>query len=340
LPTIHKRNCDNCHKYYEGRGSKYCSTTCSYEAARLSENIIASSIVPEFNLDLFNVNEEYLYDETESRVRREEIFSYFNDGKRRKINVISDLEFPYHDTRAIYKALTKGRQDGATILSLAGDINHHTICSAFNILKDVPLEQEKQLSRNLIEFARSEGYEHVLAISGNHDRRLQKMLPKVLSKYPGLKTQIRDDMLADIEEEYDGYFIYAKGWWVQVGGCIISHPGRYSSVKENLLVNSKNTVDYFLRRGHEFQAVVQGHSHIMGMGKHCRKAIIETGCMCKQIDYNVSDKQTNPIWEQAHAVIALDGYDFIWNDTRLYEIGTIGTENNVARLRTGEDEGH
>ena len=298
------------------------------------ENISKHVSHPNTKLEDFGSELAYesLYPQYESLAARNKIYDAF-DKKDHKILVMSDLEIPYQHTDYIRKAIRFAKKQGCTDLVIAGDFFHAYAFSKYIQDKDIGLKDEYHIATNFAREVKSQ-FNNVVFVMGNHDFRV---IAQTKYRFAELSTQMEPilkdkngDVLNVFCEEHG--FLYSKCWWVQIGELIAAHRFPYSSVYGK---NMTNTVDWFLGRipkgidseweeddslhVRPFRAVIQGHSHrVMSGGMYKQVYLYETGCMCREIDFNLRGSQTQPVWERAFGIVHLRNRKIQYNKSRIF----------------------
>ncbi len=281
---------------------------------------------------------ETLYPQLESLAARENIYKTFDDGKDHKIFFMSDLEIPYQHTEYIRSAVNYAIKEKCTDLVIGGDFFHAYAFSKFVRDKDISLADEMRVAQNFINEVKGK-FKNIVFILGNHDARVINTLKGRLDNlYPSMKYLFKDED-GDVLNIFcnENGVMYSKTWWVQIGEIIFSHRFPYSSVYAK---NMTSSVDWFLARlpkgidaswdeddslhVRPFRALAQGHSHrLLSGGMYKQVYLYESGCMCREIDFNLRGNQTQPIWMRGFGIFTLVNNKILFNSSRVYEAKTI-----------------
>jgi len=285
-------------------------------------SILMESCVPRFDFST-SLSDDALMRETSARRARTRIYNHFKTRVRSsqplRILALSDVEIPFHRDDLILNAVNIGKDYGCSVCVLNGDILHHYAVSKFAKDREVSLEEEYATGSKFCRFIGAK-FKTVLWVQGNHEVRLlnffaTKLGGGILQGVKHLFKADAPDMAATLSKELG--FLYAESWWAQIGPVIFAHPIRYSSVWAQ---NPVRTIDYFRERENicwPFEAVVQGHSHRASSGDYQGKYYLETGCLCKSPDFNVSGVQTQPRWTHAFGVVSLRKGHYDPNESRV-----------------------
>jgi predicted phosphodiesterase len=165
----------------------------------------------------------------------------------------------------------------------------------------------------LIEFSKQ--FSEVYLVSGNHEERLTKYFSKMVSLE--VSSLVCTDILARMAngEEYnqDGtikkhhdfdnvFYDSRTKFYMTVGKTLFVHPSKYKS-KPGETVQA--CAQYFYGR-FPFDSVVVGHTHQAGTFHYKSHLLIEQGCLCKALEYQVSPELTYGAQNNAYAVIHQD----------------------------------
>lgn len=208
-------------------------------------------------------------------------------GPRITYGVISDLHIPFHNKEAIVMAVEWLIRRGAKILYVGGDILDCYSLSRFNQYKSIPIQQEFQEARKILDYL-SRSFVTVRLLEGNHEARVMKYLssrldPSMLNfiMQKGILARCSEDM-PNIQIESQTVHGTKMGWLTQVGDAVIGHPEKQSKLP-------LRPVEWFaewLQNWHEDigferpRLVIAGHTHMAGYTFVGRTMVVESGCLC------------------------------------------------------------
>ena len=213
--------------------------------------------------------------------------------------ILSDLHFPFHDSRAIGVALAFIEDTKPETIYLAGDIVDFYALSRFS--KDARRELELQTELDTtVEFLdalrRSAPLSRIVFIEGNHEARLSAYLQDPMRRaLSGLRVlDIRELLSLDVFgiEYVDSI---ARTAFAEEG---IVKVGHFNAVNKFSAYTAKNLLDRYMC------SLVQGHTH--RLGTHYRTVAglgtfvaAENGCLC-QLE---PEYASNPDWQHGFTVI-------------------------------------
>lgn len=221
----------------------------------------------------------------------------------REIISIQDLHIPFWKLKMIEEVLNKVKGKNKTLV-INGDFLDVYCVSSFRKNKHIPLMYEYKLGLEFLDKWKK-CFKQIILTDGNHEKRVSSYFEdNVKSEVHFLIYKHIMELLASgIQFDDDGKIIGKKdfknvvyvggneSWWVKIGDCIFAHP---SSFNRGMLNTGLNTSKYFENRGENFHAIVVAHTHFQGKGiSPSGKLIIETGCMCEPLDYQISGRVTS-----------------------------------------------
>lgn len=259
-----------------------------------------------------------LFRHEEGDRRREavsELIARKYQGKRAKILYMSDLHVPFTMYEAVTDLIEKNRD--ADIVVINGDLLDLFAVSKFAKDKEVAMRRELNEGRELLEFI-ARRFKDVVITEGNHERRLKSFIKAVVPE--DLQFLFPNDvlqMLVNGEVLGKGKLgnVHVVGsWWVKLFDTIFAHPDNYSNAN---LKTVQNTSEHFsIIKGIPHRACVIGHTHRAGKLISGDVMLMETGCLCFDMDYHMGSNFTRTKWTRAYAVINFDDRsNIIFNDS-------------------------
>jgi len=220
---------------------------------------------------------------------------------------IGDLHIPFWKRHLIGEILDDKENQKAGTLLIGGDFFDAYCVSKYPKNKSIPLIHEYRLAYEFLKMV-SKRYDNVVLIDGNHEKRISryfedKVAPEVhflIHKYvmellaSGAVFDQEGHIVAQEKFKNVHYQSGSESWWVKIGDCIYAHPNTF---KKGILRTIDETASYFTRRNEDFHAVVNFHTHFQGKGTSSNgKLLIEPGCLCEPLDYQISGRVTT--WPQ------------------------------------------
>jgi hypothetical protein len=90
-------------------------------------------------------------------------------------------------------------------------------------------------------------------------------------------------------------------WWVKLFDTIFAHPDNYAGAN---LKTVQNTSEHFLLVKNEWHRMcIIGHTHRAGWLIAGEVKLMETGCLCHDMDYHNGSKFTRTKWTKAYSVV-------------------------------------
>lgn len=241
------------------------------------------------------------------------------------ILIINDIHIPFNrkDVLSIVEQHSKKIQ----AIIIGGDLIDCKSISSFPSLDDIVIENEIAAAIEFISAVKEIVGDKVkiIIIEGNHEERwrtyIMKMHDKKLYKFinPNILEMLKSGMTFyenGIEKVYKGIkdLIIINDWWVNYKGIIVCHPKNYY---KQPCRNSNVAIEYFIKKGEEFHALVCAHNHHQGMCNHFGKWSIESGCLCQEFDYTKA-KTTAVKQDYGYVLINFSGKKVNKNKSRLY----------------------
>lgn len=228
-------------------------------------------------------------------------------GVATRILCLSDLHVPFQLPLSTFEKYV-GKVD---VLVLNGDLGDCQSISKFpKAYRISPMEELIETRQYLLDLITMIAPMKVIVTYGNHDIRFQSYLSRNLdsdllelmpktslelvfvdgfyhydkrhhakSYYPPL-CEVLQETLGDAE------VVYTDNWWTQVGDTIICHPIAFSAA---MMQTAKKAMDYFRNEGYQFNNLIVGHTHRVGMYKHGNTTIYEQGCCCDATKLHYAD---------------------------------------------------
>jgi transposase-like protein len=240
-----------------------------------------------------------LFTETELKLEREILWTKYNDGRAKRILVISDLHIPFHNHNFVKEAL----KEKADLCIVAGDFLDLYSVSTFRKNKLIPLQREFSDGTSILRII-SSLYPNVVMLLANHESRLLKILQNKFYEYPEIVQYFKDasNVLSRMAQDY-GNVDVVNSWWCKIGQAIIAHPDYYSKIRSKTVQNS---YEFFTSFGEEFQAILNAHTHHLSKIVYFGKLLIEIPCLCYIMDYMLTGHRYNAEWVQGYAILELD----------------------------------
>lgn len=215
-----------------------------------------------------------------------------------KVLVLSDLHAPYH--REDILDIVDKHKDEINMIILNGDIIDAKPISKFVELGRGSLIDEMASTHELLHQIDelTPNIRKVMTI-GNHENRMSKYMASKTSELNDLHT---DNILREIVEGFKkvdhekGQVTYYSPlpnyevldtWYYNYNGMICCHPISFSKIPAR---TAYNAVEYFVRNGVDFDVCLVAHTHHLGWCKNLGKVTVETGCLCKPMDYASTGK--------------------------------------------------
>lgn len=191
-------------------------------------------------------------------------------SRGRKILAISDIHVPYHDKRALAKAMNIGREAGCNTLIILGDLcDFHKVSKYRHEAMAAEIEEELKIAKQVLAEI-TPGFAHKYFVPGNHDDRLRNY---VLDNAPSLKGlwQLELDRILELQEKR---IDYVPGGFIHCGDMTFLHghevrisgidPARklFTKMKKSAICGHLHRPDSYYTRdgaGNLLQCHVLGH---------------------------------------------------------------------------------
>lgn len=248
-----------------------------------------------------------------------------------KVLTLSDLHIPFINKHVIEAAISK--HSDAQTLVINGDIFDGYLISKWPKDKHILLQWEYQIAIKWLQFF-AEIFPNIILVCGNHDMRSQKYFATRLDPVVNFLTS--PDMLDRLARGYDfnaeGAFEpthkfknvhYDRGvmnWYTVVGKTIFVHPLKGFSTQPG--ATSVKFAQYFQDR-EDHQCLVMGHTHRQTRLFRKNRLLLEQGCCCIPMEYEVAGHGMYDSQIFGYATIEMDkagNVDF--DKSRTHYIGT------------------
>ncbi len=237
-------------------------------------------------------------------------------NKRTRVVAISDLHVPFC-REDLVKEIVK-TYSGAEYCVVNGDLFDNNLISTFPKSKEIPLAVEYAAVMEIVQDL-SKNFGEVILVDGNHDAgRFTRELGKLND---GMKFLLKSSPLEYIAS---GKNFSAKGedlgtinlpnvtyagdrgmgWYTRIGKAIFGH--RLRGFRKNPMANAIHMVDWFMKRGTDFQCFVAAHSHHLGMVPYLGKIVIDQGCLCLPMEYENNGGCAMSPPDLGYAIVDLD----------------------------------
>lgn len=238
--------------------------------------------------------------------------------------VIGDTHFPFHDTEAIEKALSIGVSRRCRVCVLLGDIWDMYSVSRFAKNMYIPLVEELELGKTIIE-AVTDLFPYNVIIKANHEARLERYLAATIT------PEILDFLRANGNTFDVGEILtrgkkntFALSEWCRIGDCYLSHREEFSSIPMRSVCNVD---DYFQNHWEDTspRCIVHAHTHHHGRMFRQGRLLIEPGTLCNYGNYALTGRagpSRTEKWYRGCAVVSFDKYGkTIFEETETYFFG-------------------
>jgi predicted phosphodiesterase len=282
-------------------------TTFSSSESKLGlESYFGGNEQDEFSFPLSKDASLYRYEEGDKR--RNELKERLENkykGKRIKVLYLADLHIPF----TMYKEVTGivNRNLDADIVVINGDLFDLFAVSKFAKDKEVALRRELAEGREFLEFL-ARRFKDIVITEGNHERRLKSYIRSVIP--PDIQFLFPDDVIKMVvdgetlgKEELENVHVVGS-WWFKLFDTIFAHPDNYSSAN---LKTVQNTSEYFtIIKNISHRACIIGHTHRAGKLVNGEVLLMETGCLCHDMDYHNGSNFTRTKWTRAYATMVIE----------------------------------
>jgi predicted phosphodiesterase len=254
---------------------------------------------------MFPDKDESLFSHEDADKKRSAVTAYFTQkyaGKTCKILNIADLHIPFTDYKAVQGILRE--HSDADVLMINGDLLDLFAVSKYAKDKEVALKREIEEGRDFLEFV-SKKFKDVVITDGNHERRLKHFVTNMIPSdmqflFPQdiLQVTVRGDVLK--KKPLSNVHVVGS-WWVKLFDTIFAHPDNYAGAN---LKTVQNTSEHFLLVKNEWHRMcIIGHTHRAGWLIAGEVKLMETGCLCHDMDYHNGSKFTRTKWTKAYSVV-------------------------------------
>jgi len=219
----------------------------------------------------------------------------FYNKEKNKVLFFGDLHIPFQRDDAL--DIIDYHKDEIRALVLAGDIIDCFEISVYPQIFHLPITEELVALHKFVKQVRDILPDDckIIMFPGNHEDRMLRFIARMHQKE--LMQFLNPRILEMIK---DGFSLYKNGdkqyyppienielinsWYININNEIIAcHPKNFSRVHGK---NAKNAIEHFISRGEIFSTVVVAHTHRQAeVGTYLGKHGIESGCMCKHMDY-------------------------------------------------------
>jgi len=274
--------------------------------------------IPQIENPLLATNDQ-LFDYKRSDENRQAVQKRVEDrfvGREVKVLYLSDLHIPFTDYETVFRIVEQ--HSDANVCIVNGDLLDLFAVSKFSKNKHVALRKEIEDGRVFLEYL-SKRFEVVVVTEGNHERRLRRFIEEEIPQemqflFPKdiLRVIVSGEVLD--KDRLDNVEVVGT-WWVKLWDTIYAHPDNYNSPP---MRTSISTSQYFIMsRGIQHRVCIIGHTHKVGEIMNGGVKIIESGCLCHDMDYHFGSKFTQQPWVKAYVVqrIGKDGLSDL-NSTR------------------------
>ena len=249
------------------------------------------------------------------------------EGISKKL-ILSDLHIPYHLEDVL--DIVDEHADEIDEIIFNGDIIDCEEISVYTTVGAHSLMYEMIAAHGVLKKidAMTPGVKKTL-ILGNHEKRWEKYLGKKNTSFNGLhSTNILREVVegfthhnfeAGTETKYVPLTNYriVNDWYTQVHDVICCHPLTFSKIKGRVATMA---VDYFIQDGHDFNAIIVGHTHKQAVVKQYDKISIEQGCLCQPMKYSKQGKLSFTPQDCGYVLATFVDGHFDMNQSRLYMI--------------------
>ena len=228
--------------------------------------------------------------------------------KLTKILVISDLHIPFQLDSLL--DILKDYKSKVDILHLNGDIQDCQGISGFLKKYRVPFVDETIQARQfIVDCINIIKPKKVIFNYGNHCKRLinymsDKINDDLLTLMPDTNLELiiengfyNKDRINGTKTFYEplnnvyNNLEYTHNWYNQIGDVVFCHPSAYKSA---ILKTSQDAWLHFIQRKFNFNTLICSHTHASGIYKYGDGFIVETGSLCKEMDYIKEGKLLRP----------------------------------------------
>lgn len=205
---------------------------------------------------------------------------------------ISDIHIPYNLPEEIFSKYS----NNIDILVINGDILDCQELSKFPKEYKIDFIDEIILAREyLIRLIKLINPKIIYINDGNHDIRFGNYIAKKMDNtinsllptspiqmivdsgfYHYDKMRNKQFFYKPLRKVFKCDIHYENNYFCVIGNVIFCHPSIYSSA---IMGTSKKAMEYFNSQGIDYNVIVLGHTHKLGMYKYGNKTLIEQGCV-------------------------------------------------------------
>lgn len=206
-----------------------------------------------------------------------------------KILYIGDLHIPFQLDEQIEEACDNNIN--ADVVVTAEVMDCYSL-SRFRKNLSVPLEQEIDWTVRYFEYL-NEKFDRVIVVGGNHINRISRSF---MDSVPTpLLFLVREDMLELLAKPFPHINVVNQVCF-QINDTVFAHAELFSRVD---LKAGMRAYDFFNEWKDalglkDFRCVVQGHTHMMGVGYRANMKVMEGGCLCRVPDYAIEKFYSKP----------------------------------------------
>ncbi len=241
------------------------------------------------------------------KLKNEHLLQFWKVYKEPTLNytIFADTHIPFEDEILINKALKTSKGD---ILIIAGDLIDGYSASYYPKDKPITFNEEIEKCQEYM-YKFSKRFDKVYICLGNHDYRIIKQLenlPFGIVSY--VKQNVLEGFLNAIKVKSN---IYVGAWWLLfINSLAIAHADTYSVLPLRPVL----TLQEYIAKMHptiyqNLDAILQGHTHHLGLSISYYKMLIQLPCMQKDAPYRYKDRLTRSInyeWQLGWLELSLD----------------------------------
>lgn len=231
-------------------------------------------------------------------LKNEHLLTFWKQFKddAKKYTVFADTHIPFEDTELINKAIKYSKGD---VLIIAGDLIDGYSASYYPKDKPVTFNEEVEKCQEYM-YKLSKRFDKVYICLGNHDYRIIKQLetlPFGIVSY--VKQNVMKGFVDAIKVRPN---IIVGSWWLMfINDIAVAHADTYSKMPLRPLLALQ---DYIAKIHpdiyYKLNAILQGHTHHLGLTISYHKLLIQLPCMQKDAPYRYKDKISGSINYEWH----------------------------------------
>ena len=252
--------------------------------------------------------DDSLYSHEKGNKKREAIKSMIEAkyiGQKVKILYLADLHIPFARYQQVLEVINNNLDSDIVVIN--GDMLDLFAVSKFAKDKEIALRRELEEGREFLEYL-SKRFKDIIITEGNHERRLKSYIKSIIPI--DMQFLFPDDVLeivqtgSSLNKEPLKNVHVVGSWWIKIFETIIAHPDNYTNAN---LKTAQNTSEFFsIIKGIPHKACIIGHTHRAGKIVSGDVLIMETGCLCFEMDYHSGSKFTRTKWTNAYAIIMIN----------------------------------